>query len=72
MLMNPYLLLTAGIIWDAIGGELFVRGVVGIAQWARVSAGFIGATLVQKLATVRIARPRGHDEVGLIPQKSAA
>ncbi len=38
----PYLL--AGLICAAIGGELFVRGVVGIAVWARISAGIIGAT----------------------------
>jgi cation:H+ antiporter len=44
MLTNPYGLLLAGIICAAIGGELFVRGVVGIARWARVSAGIIGAT----------------------------
>lgn len=37
-------LLLAGIVCAAIGGELFVRGVVGIARWARVSAGIIGAT----------------------------
>jgi cation:H+ antiporter len=36
--------LAAGVICAAIGGELFVRGVVGIARWARVSAGIIGAT----------------------------
>lgn len=44
MLMNPYVLLLAGVVCAAIGGELFVRGVVGIARWARVSAGIIGAT----------------------------
>jgi len=44
MLTNPYLLLLAGVFSAAIGGELFVRGVVGIARWARVSAGIIGAT----------------------------
>jgi cation:H+ antiporter len=44
MVMYPYLLLAAGIICAAIGGELFVRGVVGIARWARVLAGIIGAT----------------------------
>jgi len=41
---NSYLLLALGIICAAIGGELFVRGVVGIARWARISAGIIGAT----------------------------
>lgn len=42
--MTHLLLLLAGIGCAAIGGELFVRGVVGIARWARVSAGIIGAT----------------------------
>lgn len=41
---NSYLLLTLGIISAAIGGEVFVRGVVGIARWARISTGIIGAT----------------------------
>lgn len=43
--MNNYLALTVGILSAGIGGELFVRGVVGIARWARVSAGVIGATV---------------------------
>lgn len=37
-------LLLAGVVCAAIGGELFVRGVEGIARWGRVSAGIIGAT----------------------------
>ena len=43
--MNNYLTLAAGVLCAGIGGELFVRGVVGIARWARVSAGIIGATV---------------------------
>lgn len=43
--MNNYLALAMGILSAGIGGELFVRGVVGIARWARVSAGVIGATV---------------------------
>src|SRR3989338_1543602 len=43
--MNNYLGLTVGVFCAGIGGELFVRGVVGIARWARVSAGIIGATV---------------------------
>ncbi len=39
-----FLILLAGVVCASIGGELFVRGVVGIAQWARISAGIIGAT----------------------------
>lgn len=39
-----FILLLAGVVCASIGGELFVRGVVGIAKWARISAGIIGAT----------------------------
>lgn len=38
------LILLAGIVFAAIGGELFVRGIVGIALWARISTGIIAAT----------------------------
>jgi cation:H+ antiporter len=34
-----------GVLSAGIGGELFVRGIVGLAHWARVSAGIIGATV---------------------------
>jgi cation:H+ antiporter len=40
-----YLYLLLGIIFAGLGGELFVRGSVGIAQWLRVSPGIIGATV---------------------------
>lgn len=43
--MNDYLTLAVGIICAGIGGELFVRGAVGLARWARVSPGIIGATV---------------------------
>ncbi|MCR4347974.1 MAG: calcium/sodium antiporter [Sulfuricaulis sp.] len=43
--MNNYLTLAAGVLCAGIGGELFVRGVVGIARWARIPAGIIGATV---------------------------
>lgn len=39
-----FITLLAGVICAAIGGELFVRGVVGIALWARISTGIIAAT----------------------------
>jgi len=44
-MMNNYMLLALGVISAGIGGELFVRGVVGLAHWARVSAGIIGASV---------------------------
>lgn len=43
--MNNYLIFLIGLICAAIGGELFVRGTVGIARWTRVSPGIIGATI---------------------------
>jgi len=42
--MVDFFTLLGGVICASIGGELFVRGVVGIARWARISAGIIGAT----------------------------
>ena len=44
--MNDYVALLLGVACAGIGGELFVRGAVGLAFWARVSPGIIGATVV--------------------------
>jgi cation:H+ antiporter len=38
-------LLGLGLACAALGGELFVRGLLGIARWLRIPAGVIGATL---------------------------
>ncbi|MHB9133010.1 MAG: calcium/sodium antiporter [Armatimonadota bacterium] len=43
--MNNYVTLAIGILCAGFGGELFVRGTVGLARWARISAGIIGATV---------------------------
>lgn len=43
--MNDLLILLLGVVCAGIGGELFVRGAVGLARWARVSPGIIGATV---------------------------
>lgn len=40
-----YLLLLLGITAAGVGGELFVRGAIGLAAWARIPAGIIGATI---------------------------
>ncbi len=48
--MSPYPSLLFGVVCAAIGGELFVRGLVGVARWARISAGII-ATTVAAFAT---------------------
>ena len=37
--------LLAGLLFAGVGGELFVRAAVGIAAWARMPAGVIGATV---------------------------
>lgn len=42
--MNDYVFLLLGILCAVIGGELFVRGAVGLGHWARISPGVIGAT----------------------------
>jgi cation:H+ antiporter len=44
--MNDYIAVALGVVSAGIGGELFVRGVVGLAHQARISAGgIIGATV---------------------------
>lgn len=43
--MNEYLALFLGIACAGMGGELFVRGAVGLGHWARISPGIIGATV---------------------------
>ena len=44
-MLSHYLSLSVGLVCAAIGGELFVRGLVGVAAWARVPARVIGATI---------------------------
>ncbi|OGT82164.1 MAG: sodium:calcium antiporter [Gammaproteobacteria bacterium RIFCSPLOWO2_02_FULL_61_13] len=43
--MNDYVTLLLGLACAGIGGELFVRGAVGLAHWLRISPGIIGATI---------------------------
>jgi cation:H+ antiporter len=43
--VHPVVSLLSGLGLAAFGGELFVRGVVGLAAWTRVPAGIAGATL---------------------------
>jgi len=43
--MNDYAALVLGVVCAGFGGELFVRGAVGLAHWARISPGIIGATV---------------------------
>lgn len=43
--MSPWLYLLTGLACAAAGGDLFERGLVGLAKWLRVPAGIIGATV---------------------------
>lgn len=43
--MNDYVVLILGIVCAGIGGELFVRGTVGLGHWLRISPGITGATM---------------------------
>lgn len=43
--MNEYAALLLGVLCAGIGGELFVRGAVGLAHWVRISPGIVGATV---------------------------
>jgi cation:H+ antiporter len=43
--MQDYVYLVLGVVCAAAGGELFVRGAVGLASAARVSGAIIGATV---------------------------
>ena len=43
--MNDYVLLLLGIVCAGAGGELFVRGTVGLAGLARISPGIVGVTV---------------------------
>ena len=43
--MNDFLALLLGVVCAGAGGELFVRGTVGVARWARISPGIVGATV---------------------------
>lgn len=42
--MSDTLSLILGLVCAGLGGELFVRGIVGLAGWARVSASIVAAT----------------------------
>jgi cation:H+ antiporter len=43
--MYNYLVFLLGVIAAGAGGELFVRGSVGLAEWGRIPPGIIGATI---------------------------
>jgi cation:H+ antiporter len=44
-MVENLLWLLLGLVCAGIGGELFIRGAVGLASWARIPAGIVGATV---------------------------
>lgn len=69
--MNVYLALILGVGCAGAGGELFVRGVVGLARWLRISPGIIGATVAAfatsspELSVALNAAVAGYPQVAL-------
>ena len=69
--MIEILALILGVGCAAAGGELFVRGAVGIAHQLRVPPGIIGATVVAfatsspELSVSASAALAGHPQIGL-------
>lgn len=43
--MDPVFIFALGVGFAALGGELFVRGAVGLAAWARVAPAVVGVTV---------------------------
>lgn len=43
--MIHYTTLILGLVFAGFGGEVFVRGAVGVARWSRISPGIVGATV---------------------------
>lgn len=44
-MLDSLVVLFAGLALAGVGGDIFVRGVVGVARWARVPAGIVAVTL---------------------------
>jgi len=69
--MNPYVSLLIGVACAGAGGELFVRGLVGLAHRARISAGIVATTVAAfatsspELSVAMGAASSGHPEISL-------
>lgn len=69
--MNPYLLLAMGVGLAGLGGDLFLRGLVGSARWLRVSPAIMGATVAAfatsspELAVAIISATSHHPGISL-------
>jgi cation:H+ antiporter len=44
-MIEHLIFLLIGLVCAGVGGELFIRGAVGLATWARIPAGIVGATV---------------------------
>jgi cation:H+ antiporter len=69
--VDDIILLLAGVVLAGVGGELFVRGAVGLSAWARVPAAVIGTTVAafatsspEMSVAVQAAR-QGQPEIAL-------
>lgn len=66
-----FFVLILGILFAAVGGELFVRGTVGVATWMRIPAGIVGATIAAfatsspELSVSVISANDGEPEIAL-------
>ncbi|MDM7951798.1 MAG: calcium/sodium antiporter [Cyanobium sp. CZS 25K] len=71
MAIADYLSLGLGALAAGVGGELFVRGSVGLAHWARLSPGIIGATVAAfatsspELSVATTAALQGKPQIAL-------
>ncbi|HEU4653650.1 MAG TPA: calcium/sodium antiporter [Steroidobacteraceae bacterium] len=69
--MTAYFLLFFGVVCAAAGGELFVRGTVGLASWLRISPGIVAATVAAfatsspELSVSISAAVNGTPQIGL-------
>ncbi|WP_216906435.1 sodium:calcium antiporter [Synechococcus sp. CCY 0621] len=65
------LFLGSGVLAAGVGGELFVRGAVGLAHWARLSPGIVGATVAAfatsspELSVATMAALEGKPQIAL-------
>ena len=70
-MLSNLLFLGFGLVCAAIGGELFVRGVLGVAWWLRLPASVIGATVAAfatsspELTVAINAAADDHSEIAL-------
>jgi cation:H+ antiporter len=68
---RPLLALLLGVLAAGVGGEVFVRGAVGLATWFRIPAGIVGATVAAfatsspELAVAITAASEGRPAVAL-------